>query len=262
MTDTVSILMPCYNAERYVDEAIQSVIDQSYSSWELLVVDDCSVDKTYERIDCWRKRDARIQLIALRANRGAAYARNQALKIAKGRYIALLDSDDLWCREKLRSQVAFMQSARTPLSFTSYRLIGEDGHDIAPPVIAPDQVDYRHMLRDSVIGCPTAVYDTAVLGKVKMPDVFHADYATWLQILRMGHVARGMQDILASYRIRHGSINRNKIKAAWHRWRVYRDCERCSLMKSMYHMTEYAYCGIKKSLARSVLPASAGLLGD
>ncbi len=240
----VSILMPAYNSAAFVEESIKSVLRQSHKEWELLIIDDGSTDQTPEIIAQWSRNDSRIRPIYHNVNKGSAAARNAAIEIASGRYIAFLDSDDLWHEQKLAIQLQFMRSTGAPLTYTAYKQIDEEGRVISELINAPAKTSYHQMLNNSVIGCLTAIYDSQQLGKVKMPDVFHADYATWLKILRGGHQAAGLQEPLAFYRIRHGSINRNKIKAAWQRWRVFRDCEQLSIPKSLRYFFVYAYHGI------------------
>jgi glycosyltransferase involved in cell wall biosynthesis len=239
--------MPAYNSAAFIEESIKSVLAQTYKAWELLIVDDCSTDDTGNIIDEWYRKDNRIKSFRLEKNSGAAVARNKALLHAKGRYIALLDSDDIWHPEKLKKQVAFMQDNGATLTHTAYQEIDENGKLVLGIIKAPKSTTYDQMLNNSVIGCPTAMYDSESLGKVEMPNVFHEDYATWLKILGNGSVAKGLDESLAYYRIHKGSLNRNKIKAAWYRWRVYRYSEGLPLGKSISYFASYLFSGVKKT---------------
>ena len=236
----VSIIMPSYNCAAFIPAAIQSVIDQSFTDWELIVVDDGSTDASLDIIQSFARADARIRPVCSATNRGAAGARNDALALARGRFIAFLDSDDLWKPEKLARQLAFMDQHGVAFCFTSYERISEDGR-LVGTVRVKSPVSYPQLLRGNVIGCLTVVYDTKILGKVEMPNVpKRHDYGLWLALLKKVDTAVPLPDILATYRLRKTSISANKLSAAYHTWRLLRNTERLSLLPASYFFFRYA----------------------
>lgn len=256
MTPTVSIITPLHNAEAFVAETISSVLAQSYQDWELIIVDDVSGDQSVDIVERFLEQDARIKLIRLTENSGAAVARNTGIEAARGRYIAFLDSDDLWLPEKLSTQLAFMQTHGHAFSFSAYERIDEHGKSLGE-VGVPEKVNYRQMLKTSVIGCLTAMYDTHFFGKVYMPLIRkRQDYGLWLKLLRQVDFAYGIQQPLARYRIRRNSISSNKLNTATYNWRLYREVEKLSLFASCYYFSQYAIRGILRmkfpSLARKL----------
>jgi glycosyltransferase involved in cell wall biosynthesis len=246
LDDLVSILTPSYNSEQFVAETIESVLAQTYQNWEMIIVDDCSEDNSVDVISKYIKNDNRIKLIESKTNRGPALSRNEALKTTNGRFIAFLDSDDLWMSEKLEKQVEFMKLKAAVLSYTAYAKIDEYGH-IGNFVEAPEKVNYKQLLQTCSIGILTAMYDSKKIGKIYMPDIFSVeDYAIWLQITKQGYEAYGLNEKLALYRVRKSGISSNKIKKAAYQWKVYRELENLSIFKSLYYMIFYSYYGYKK----------------
>ncbi len=245
--ELVSIILPSYNTEKYIADAIESVLSQTYNNWEMIIVDDGSTDNSIQIIDEYVRRDKRIRLIKSDKNCGLPSARNKAIKVAKGRYIAFLDSDDMWLPEKLEKQINFMKANRAVLTFTAYRKIDENGNIISKVLNVPETVTYEQLLRTCVIGVLTAIYDTRILGKLYMNLINQSeDYCLWLKILKMGHVAHGLNRCLALYRIRKKRMSRNKFIKAIYQWRIYRQREALSFFKSIYCMINYAYYGFKK----------------
>ncbi len=252
--DCVSIIMPSFNTRAFIALAIDSVLAQTYPYWELLIVDDGSSDGSAELIRTYC--DERIKLFALEQNRGPDFVRNLALQEARGRYIAFLDSDDFWERDKLEKQVAFMQSKQTVLSYSAYWVVDEDGHRLGQ--FSPRRsIDYQAMLETCEIGNSTAMYDSQILGKLTNGTLRH-DYELWLKILKTGVLAHCVEDLsappplqlpcLASIRIRKGSDTYNKFKSAKLQWRVYREVEKLSFFSSLYYFCSYCFYGIKKRL--------------
>lgn len=257
MSPTVSIVTPLHNSESYISETINSVISQTYEDWELIIVDDMSEDGSVKIVESFAKQDFRIKLIKLIENSGAAVARNTGIDAAKGRFIAFLDSDDLWEANKLEVQLAFMQNNYYPFSFTAYQRINEIGESLGI-VGVPQTVTYRQMLKTSVIGCLTAMYDTAYFGKVYMPLIRkRQDYGLWLKLLKQTEFAYGIQQPLARYRIRRDSISSNKLNTSTYNWRLYRQVENLSFIASCYYFTHYAVRGV----LRNKLPWLARRLG-
>lgn len=251
----VSVVMPCYKTKSYVEAAVRSVLEQTHSDWELLIVDDASTDATSEIVTELARSDERISLERLAINGGAARARNHALVRAVGDYVAFLDSDDLWLPRKLKRQLAFAEIVGAPLTYTSYFKIGAtvepdersvraSGRVIDPPGV----LDYRTMLEANYIGSPTAMYDRRQLGTRLMPDLRkRQDYALWLSILRSGETARGLMEPLAAHRQRNGSLSQDKFQLAAWNWRLYRQVERLSLPQAMLSLGQTTVRSVAKS---------------
>jgi glycosyltransferase involved in cell wall biosynthesis len=238
--ELVSIVTPTYNCENFIQETIDSVINQSYENWELILVDDCSNDNTIEILNLYQKNDSRIVLIQLARNEGAAKARNVAIEKASGRYIAFIDSDDLWLPQKLELQIAFMREHEIALSYSSYQKIYEDGTNTNLTIQAKPKLDYQTMLRNNYIGCLTAIYDTGQIGKVYMPSIRkRQDWALWLKILKKTEYAYGINEPLAKYRLRNESISSAKVNLIKFNWKIYREIEGFSRLMSLYYMLQF-----------------------
>ncbi len=243
----VSVITPSYNAEKFISATIESVRTQTYTNWEMIIVDDCSKDTTREILKEYAELDPRIKPIFLEENSGAAVARNTALKAAQGDYVAFLDSDDLWVLDKLEKQLAFMQENDYAFSFTAYNLMDENGKPLDKVIDVPKQIDYKGLLKNTIIGCLTVMIDTRKVEPLQMPLIrTRQDFALWLKVLREGHIAYGMQEPLANYRIVEGSISSNKLKTAKRNWYVYREIEKLSLPYASWCFINYAFYAIKK----------------
>jgi len=243
----VSIIIPLHNGEQFIAQTIESVQVQTYSDWEMIIVDDCSTDKSIEVVKNYMKKENRIQLIMLEQNSGPAIARNRAIQEAKGRYIAFLDSDDMWHKDKLLKQLEFMQSYNSVLSFTGYYRVEEDTEEIINRVSIPPSVDYNTLLKQNIMGCLTVIYDTERLGKVYMPNLLRRqDFALWLKILKEIPYADGLNEPLAYYRVRTESISSNKLRASLYNWKLYREVEKLPLYKAVYYFGWYTYKSILK----------------
>jgi teichuronic acid biosynthesis glycosyltransferase TuaG len=250
----VSIVTPAYNAERFIAETIESVVNQTYTNWELIIVDDRSQDRTVEIIKSYVKQEARITLVELEENSGSAIARNTAMDQAKGRYLAFLDSDDQWLPEKLTRQVAFMQDNAIAFSFTKYQRIHEDGTPTNAVTAAPATVDYDALMKHCVIGCLTVMLDRNRLGDERMVNIrTRQDYAFWLQLTAKGYLAYGLPEVLAKYRLVENSISSNKCKAAKQNWYVYHQIRKESLPKSIWYFTHYAVNSVKNVIKYKIL---------
>ncbi|MEO1777188.1 MAG: glycosyltransferase family 2 protein [Pseudomonadota bacterium] len=220
----VSILMPAFNTAPTLGDAIASVRNQSFRDWELIIVDDASQDDTYASAIVLADADPRIHVRRHDRNTGAAAARNTALHIAKGQYIAFLDADDLWHADKLTRQIRFMEETGAALSYTGFwRTALQDGSPERHEMTVPAQIDRQTLLRGNVIGCLTAVYDRKVLGKRPMPALdICEDFALWLGILSSIDAAHGLTCPLATRRVRPGSLTSNRwhaLRALWHMYR-------------------------------------------
>ena len=246
MDDKFTIITPSYNSEQYIDETIKSVISQTYQNWELIIIDDDSSDNSVRIIENYVKKDNRIILIKLSNNRGPAIARNTGITLAKGRYIAFLDSDDIWLPEKLSKQLHLLNIRDLPFTCSAYNVINESG-EIVSKFIPPKQISYNSMLKTSSIGCSTVVYDTWKLGKLFMPNLQkQQDYVLWLTLIKKIDLAEGTSEVLANYRLRDNSVSSNKIKCGIYQWKIYRKLEQISLLKSSYYFIHYVINGLTK----------------
>ena len=243
----VSVITPMYNCEKFISETIESVLNQTYTNWEMIIIDDCSTDKSKEIAKQYIERDKRIRLIELKENSGAAVARNKGIEVSSGRFIAFLDGDDLWESNKLEKQIQFMTEKNIGFSFTSYRVISETGIDLNKTVMVPNEIDYEGLLRNTIIGCLTVVIDRDIIKEIEMPLIrTRQDFATWLSILKKGYKAYGIDIPLARYRIVKDSISSNKLKAASKNWYVYRKIEKLSLFNTIVVFSSYVFNAIKK----------------
>ena len=242
----VSIIMPSYNTAHLIKESIDSVLNQTYTNFELIIIDDCSTDNTDEVVAEYK--DERIVYLKNEGHSGAAVSRNLGLKEAKGKWVAFLDSDDLWEKDKLSKQIQFMVEQNSTFSFTSYYVL--NGNQVRVTEFAPkkDVYGYHDILKHCYIGCSTVIYDCEKLGKVYMPvDADkREDFACWLKILRDGEKARCFHQSLTTYRLRNNSISSNKIKLIRYQWNVYRRLEKISVIKSLYYMCHWAVLGVMK----------------
>ena len=242
----VSIITPTYNSLNYLDITIQSIINQTYKNWELLITDDCSTDGTWEKLKQYSHKDSRIKTFKLAQNSGAGVARNNSIEHAKGRFIAFCDSDDSWVPEKLEKQIKFMLDNSVPFSYTDYEIVNEHNEIIAF-FNAPAKITYKDMLKQDEIGCLTAIYDAEILGKHFMPKLRkRQDWALWLNILKKTPFAMGLKERLAIYKKRKDSISSNKIKLVKYIWQVYRYEQNMPLFLALYYLLMYPFYYIKK----------------
>lgn len=233
----VSIITACYNSAAYLPDTARSVFDQTFSDWEWIIVDDCSTDTSADIIATLAGRDSRVKAVRLNENSGAAVSRNVGIEASRGRYIAFLDSDDLWSPQKLARQLSWMSEYGHALTHSYYEQIEENGRRTGRVVRAPDRLSYRQMLRFNRIGCLTAIYDTSLLGKVYMPLLRkRQDYGLWLKILKLCPEAICFPEVLAYYRVRSGSISRGKSGLIKYNWQLYRAVEELSVMRSAYYL--------------------------
>lgn len=247
--DLVSIIMPCYNDAAYISDSINSVISQTYQNWELIIVDDFSTDNSKKIIRDYTIKDSRIKLIESESNIGPGLSRNEGIKISKGQYIAFLDSDDLWDENKLDFQINFMQKKNIAFSFTSYRIM--HGDKVSNTVIpVKKSVTYSNLLKINHIGCLTVVFDLKILNKKYfMPNLKRQqDLGLWLSILRNGERAMGCDQVLATYRVDRQKNMKNKFKAIYYRWKLFRKVECLSLFSTIYNFIIYLVLGSIKYL--------------
>lgn len=248
MNDLVSVVMPVYNAGVFLKEAVQSVVSQTYPHWELLIIDDCSTDDSVAIIRKFMEQDSRIRYYKTDKPSGSpTLPRNIGIEKACGRYIAFLDSDDVWLPEKLEQQLPLFERADTVIVFSDYEKISEQSIRNHRVVSAPAIVDYRKLLYGNVIGCSTAVYDTEKTGKIFFEYVNHEDYILWLSILKKGGVARNTGTVNTLYRVRKRSVSSNKRKAMSWQWHIYTRVEKVGYIRAAYYFIHYAYKAYRKS---------------
>lgn len=247
MPPVVSVVMPAYNTEKYIQEAVSSIKNQTFRDWELLVVDDCSTDQTYEILLKLAQEDARIRIIRNHTNCGAAMSRNIAFSQCSGKYVALLDSDDLWEPEKLEKQVICAEKTGADIVYCSYSIIDECGRKKSPDFIVPEHTDFDSMLKKSTISCSTALLKSELVAQFQFPThMYHEDLAYWLELLKNGANAVGVIEVLASYRIIPGSRAFNKVQSAVNRWKVYTEYLGLPTVRSTCLLVQYMFLGLIK----------------
>jgi len=245
----VSVIMPCYNMENYVADSIASVQRQTYPLWELLIVDDASTDRTIEIVKKLAAHDEKIHFVVKEQHSGIADTRNQCIQMAQGRFLAFLDADDIWHPEKTETQLRFMLENNVGFTYTTYDWIDEEGHTLNKFINTIGNLDYEKYLRNTIIGCSTVMVDTSIVGQVVVPRFRTSeDTATWLNILKKGHLAYALDEPLVSYRIRRKSASSNKLKASADLWNVYRKNEKLPFFKALRYFCSYAINAIKKRL--------------
>lgn len=251
MNDKVSVITPSYNSEKYILNTIKSVQQQTYSDWEMIVVDDCSEDSTCAIVEELSITDPRIRLLRQEVNSGAAKARTRATQEATGRYIAYLDADDIWFPDKMSKQVSFMKSKNVAFSCTSYEVIDDSGKRLNKIIHMLPKVDYVGFLTNNLLQTVGIMVDTSAVDKkyLAMPDLRRRqDAATWLQILKAGYDCFGLDEVLAQYRRTKNSLSSNKFKAVKGTWRLYREIEHLSLPFSCYCFARYATLAVWKRI--------------
>ena len=249
MFDVVSVITPMYNSEKFIEESIDSVLKQTYTNWEMIIIDDGSNDNSVGIVKKYLNTYTRIKLIENNINKGASLARNIGIEKSLGRYIAFLDSDDVWYPQKLEEQIKFMNDEKVALSFSSYEKVDELGNHLKNIRITNTKPSYNDLLKSNHIGCLTAIIDLKIMNfkKTYMPDIkTRHDHGLWLSILKDGFTASGNTKVLAKYRHRSGSISFSKIKSAYYQWKLYREIEKINIFSSIYNMFCWAYYGFLK----------------
>lgn len=247
----VSIITPVYNGEKYIRETIDSVLRQNYSNWEMLVVDDGSKDNSALIVEEYAEKDARIKLLR-QPNAGSASARNNGIRHAEGRYIALLDADDLWEPCFLESQLALLKAKNAIVVYASYHRIDEKSEIFLIPYRVKPFVTYKQMRRKNYIACLTGLYDTSKYGKIYLREELKSirdDYAYWLDIVKLSGIAYGNPEILARYRVMRSSTTGNKRKLIKHQFLFYYKYQNLNLLRSLLYTIYWGISGyIKFSL--------------
>lgn len=242
----VSIITPSYNTSKVIKAAVESILKQTYSNWELIIVDDCSSDNSMEILMPYMEKDSRIKVMTNKTNLGAAHSRNKAIKQSNGEYIAFLDSDDLWLPAKLEKQIALMKKENCYMCYTAYTIIDILGNEVAHHPVHT-KTSYADLLkRPSMIGMLTMIYNAKKLGKLYFDKIGHEDYILKLHILKHIGYAVGINEPLARYRIHKGSLSSNKIQASKWVWDIYRKIQKLPLHKSMFYFLHYVYFSFTK----------------
>lgn len=244
----VSIITPCYNGEKYIRQTIESVLAQTYPSWEMIIVDDGSTDGSAALVREYTGKDSRIVFLQ-QQNAGSAAARNNGIRSARGQYIALLDADDLWDAEFLEKQLAFMKENGAGCVYCAYRCIDGDSREILRPVAVKSRVTEKDMLVTNHIGCLSGLYDTSGHGKIFLREELKSlrdDYAYWLDVVRAVGTAFGNPEVLASYRVLNNSTTGNKKKLIGLQYRFYRKYLKLGVVKSTVNLVRWGLRGLKK----------------
>jgi len=245
----VSIITPLYNSISYIEETINSVLNQTFINWEMLIIDDCSTDGSDEVVKNIIKKDRRVKYFKTIERSGSpTLPRNIGIENASGRFIAFLDSDDVWLPNKLEEQIRLFDSINVAIVFSNYEKINEKGKTNNRLIKAPEKVNYKGLLKGNVMACSTVVYDTEKIGKVYFSNQGHEDFILWLSILKRGYIAKNTNTVGAYYRVRKSSVSSNKFKVIKWIWNIYRNIERLSILKSFY----YTVVDLWKSLLKFI----------
>ena len=240
----VSVITPTYNCADFIAETIKSVIAQTYSNLEMIIVDDCSSDNTEEIVKRFTEIDSRIKYHRLEKNSGAAVARTEAMRLAKGEYMAFLDSDDLWYNDKLEKQLAFMKENGYAFTCTAYEQTDEEGKSLGKIIKTVSKTDYNRLLLDCPVGNSTVMYNVGVMGKFEVPNIRKRnDDALWLKMLKKEKYIYGIPVVLARYTVRKNGNSGNKLNLIKYHWILYRDIEHLSVARSVFHIC--FWCAIK-----------------
>ena len=235
--EKVSIIVPMYNAEKFIVKTIESVLSQTYENWEMLIMNDVSTDNSLAVVNEFAKKDDRIQVVNTEKNMG----------VVKGRNHLILDADDYWHSQKLEKQIKFMKEKNASISCTEYTRVRENGEKINEIVIKPE-ISYTDMLKNNYLGCLTVMYDVEKVGKRYFKELEkNEDYVLWLEIVKDVKTIYGLKENLAYYRVLDNSRSSNKSKTAKVRWEIYRKIEKLPLLKSIYYFMHYAVRAVLKS---------------
>ena len=251
MNDLVSIVTPVYNSKEFISDTINSVMEQSYENWELILVDDCSKDGSYEFIQ-ENFDDERIKLYRNKENKGAGYSRNAAISKAKGKYLAFLDSDDLWTNEKLAKQITFMLENDAEISYTDFVFINSDSKEIRGASNIRTSLNLKKFMKTTEIGFSTSMIDISKTGKPRMAKIpARQDAAMWMSLLRKNYKAYGIKEVLAMYRVRDNQITSNKLDMIIKTFKVYIREKSFPVYKRVYYWLRYVFNAILKRFRKS-----------
>lgn len=244
--DLVSVIMPMYNSEKYIAQTIESVQAQTVSNWEIIIMDDRSTDGSAEIAKRYAMQDARIHYYLEEEKSGVAKARNDAMRHARGRFLAFLDSDDMWMPEKLARQLQLMREKGVAFVYSGCAVMDEDGKPTGKIREVPEQLDYQKLLHGNVVPCLTVLIDRSVTGDFQMPQMGHEDYAAWLTILKKIPKACGINEALAYYRVNRKSVSANKLRAVKWAWNVYRRNQKLPIYKCIWYLMGHITQALRK----------------
>ena len=247
MKELVSIIMPSYNTAQYISQSINSILAQTYSNWELIIVDDCSTDNTDDVVESYLK-DPRIKYLKNEKNSGAAVSRNRALREANGKWIAFLDSDDLWMPQKLERQLFFMEQNGYHFSYTKYSEIDSDSKTRGVHVSGPKRITKAGMYNYCWPGCLTVMYDREVVGLIQIADIKkNNDYAMWLKVCKKANCYLLSEELALYRKGRKGSISTNSIKTmiTWH-YKLFHNAEGQCAVSSAFNTVRNIFFGLYK----------------
>lgn len=243
----VSVVMPAYNAEAFIEEAIQSVLNQTIKNLELIIIEDHSPDGTKAAASAMAQTDERIRLFCNARNMGVAESRNRGIDNSRGEYIAFLDSDDIWHPDKLEKQLKLIEEKNADIAYCGYSIVNERGEKICADFTVPEEISFKTMLVKNVFSCSTVLLRKSILDVHRFrSDFYHEDFVLWLELLRDGNRAVGIPQALADYRQSENSRSGNKFKAAAERWKVYRKFLGYGIVKSTFITIRYAVLGLIK----------------
>lgn len=243
----VSIIMPCHNGEKFIKNSIESVINQTYKNWELIIINDNSTDSSVDIIQSFAKKDSRIKMINNSTPVGKPYLpRNLGIAESKGVFIAFLDCDDIWLPTKLEKQIFYFDYDDCAVVFSYYKKMDNEGDVRSSIIKSPQKVSYRNLLNGNCIGNLTGMYDVEKVGKIYQKDFGHEDYLMWLEILKQGYYAYCTCSVEAIYREQIQSVSGNKYQAFKWTWKIFRYGINLSFMSSIFHFIIYAFKGIIK----------------
>lgn len=247
MSELISIITPTYNSEKFIGETIDSIQNQTYRNWELILIDDGSTDRTVEIIKKFQEDDSRIRLICSEKNSGPAVARNKGIENAGGKYLTFIDSDDLWFSDFLQNSLDVINQQQILFVFSSYKRSDENLNFIYSDFLVPEKVTYSDILKTNSISCLTAFINIESLGKKFMPEIYkRQDMGLWLKYLKEIPFAYGIREPKAIYRIRKNSLSRKKMHLLKYQWDFYRKVEKIPFFKSLYIMIIWGYRGFLK----------------
>lgn len=246
-TPQISVIMPAYNCEKFIEASIRSVIAQTVTDWELLILDDGSCDNTWAIVERLAREDSRIRPVKNPKNMGVAKTRNHGIDLSEGAFIAFLDSDDIWHPDKLEKQLHQMQQTGADFCYTSYAIVDEAGSKSKNDYLVPEEISFEELLKENVLGCSTVVLHSRTLQDHRfLTDFYHEDYVLWLSLLQDGFKACGCREVLTDWRLIVNSRSFNKVRSAKNRWHIYSDYLHLPLHKKLWAFAGYAMASLRK----------------
>lgn len=242
--DLISVIVPVYNAEKYILETINSIISQTYDNLEIILIDDCSTDDSLKILE--QVKDPRIRIIKLKENKGVANARNIGIEKSNGEFIAFIDSDDTWEKNKLEVQINFLNKLKSDLCYSGYRIVNSNNEVIKDKIEIPFKTSYSKLLTTNVIACSTVMIRKSAIKKCKFKKIKHEDYIMWLELAKKNVSMIGLNKVLMNYRKHNTSISSNKLKSATWVWNIYRNVEKLPFIKCVYYEFTYMIKGVIK----------------